>query len=529
MQMSAVRATAIHGDITGVRADALIVNLFEGVTHPGGATGAVDKALGGLITSLIAQGEIKGELGKTTTILCGTAAGRSNGGGGSGARAAAEASGLPVNKVVVVGLGPAGSFGLERVRKAAGSAWRAATATGKVKTVATILHGAGIGGLDAGDCGRAVAEGAALAAYTFQVFKSTPATANAEELVIVEHDRAKLPAIQSGVERGLLMAEATNFARDMVNAPANHMTPTHMATAAAAMAREVGLECTVLEKADMERLGMGVLLGVAQGSVQPPKLVVLRHKGTGKTPSLLALVGKGLTFDSGGISLKNRDSMEAMKDDMAGGAAVIAAMQAIAQLKSATDVVGIVPCTENLPSGSALKPSDVVRSMNGRTVEIISTDAEGRLILADAVAYAVSLGASTIVDVATLTGACGVALGAGLYSGMVSTCDRLVEAILAAGAAAGERYWRFPSDDEYKEALKSSVADLKNSGGRLGGTITGGLFIGEFAGSTCWAHLDIANTCFTDKEAFHQPKGATGVAVRTLAELALRRSASPGW
>ncbi len=513
--MSTIKVSAVHGDITTIEADAVIVNLFEGVTTPGGGTGAVDQALGGAISRLITQGEVKGELGKTATILCG------NAGGGSGS------GGLAAHKVIVVGLGPAGSFNLERVRKAAGSAWRAATASGKVKTVATILHGAGIGGLDPAQCARAVAEGSALAAYTFQAFKSKPSLSTAGELVIVERDRGKLASIQEGVARGLLMADATNFARDMVNTPANHMTPTHMAAAATTMAREVGLECTVLEKADMERLGMGVLLGVAQGSVQPPKLIVLRYKGSGSgdggNHGLLALVGKGLTFDSGGISLKNRDGMEAMKDDMAGGAAVIAAMKAIAQLKPAADVAGIVPCTENLPSGSALKPGDVVQAMNGKTVEIISTDAEGRLILADAVAYAVSLGASTIVDVATLTGACGVALGSGLYSGLISTCDSLVEAIHAAGVAAGEHYWRLPSDDEYKEQLKSPVADLKNTGGRLGGTITGGLFIGEFAGKTCWAHLDIANTCFAEKEAFHQPKGATGVAARTLAELAVRQ------
>ena len=505
--MSTIKVSAVHGDITSIKADAVIVNLFEGVTTPGGGTGAVDKALGGLISRLIAQGEIKGELGKTTMILAG---------GGSGPVA---------GKVIVVGLGSGGAFSLERVRKVAGSAWRAATSSGKVKTVATILHGAGIAGLDATECARAVAEGSALAAYSFQEFKSKPAATATAELVIVEHDKAKLSAVQAGIDRGLVMADATNLARDMVNTPANHMTPTHMAAAASAMAREAGLECTVLEKADMERLGMGALLGVAQGSLQPPKMIVLRYRGSGGRTGggLLALCGKGLTFDSGGISLKNRDGMEAMKDDMAGGAAVIAAMKAIAQLKPVADVVGIVPCTENLPSGSALKPGDVVRAMNGGTIEIISTDAEGRLILSDAVAYAASLGASTVVDVATLTGACGVALGAGLYSGLISTCDSLVEAIHRAGAAAGEHYWRLPSDDEYKEQLKSPVADLKNSGGRLGGVITGGLFIGEFAGTTCWANLDIANTCFAEKEAFHQPKGATGVAVRTLAELAVRQ------
>jgi leucyl aminopeptidase len=363
-----------------------------------------------------------------------------------------------------------------------------------------------------------VVEGSLLAGYRYQGFKSGSDATGIEVLRVCEYDRSRLGALEAGVERGRVLAEATNFARDLVNAPANHMTPTLLAQAALAMSAETGLECTVLERADMERLGMGCLLGVAQGSCQPPKLVVLRYRGAGDGP-LLALAGKGITFDSGGVSLKSAEGMQNMKDDMAGAAAVLGAMGAIARLRPALDVLAVVPATENLPSGSALKPGDVVRAMNGKTVEVISTDAEGRLILADAVAYAAEQGADFIVDVATLTGACGVALGP-FYSGVVSSDGQLASWIQQAADQSGERFWRLPADDDYRELYRSEVADLKNTGGRQGGAIVGGMFVGEFAGGVPWAHLDIAPTCLVDKVGPYQPKGATGVAVRTLAELA---------
>ena len=246
---------------------------------------------------------------------------------------------------------------------------------------------------------------------------------------------------------------------------------------------------------------------------------MLKHAGS--TPDdVLALVGKGLTFDSGGISLKPGEGMHLMKNDMSGGAAVLGAMQAIGRMKPERSVLGIVACSENLPSGTALKPGDVITAMNGKTIEILNTDAEGRLILADAVAYANSLGAKRIVDAATLTGACGVALGPNIYSAIVANDDGLVADIQRAAALTGERFWQMPGDDDYKELFKSTVADLQNTGGRLGGVMTGGLFIGEFSGGTPWAHLDIAPTAFSDKEKHYQGKGGTGVAVRTLAELA---------
>jgi len=499
MGIKAVDVRAAQEDITQVQADVIIVNLFEGVTEPGGATGAADRASGGLISRLITSQEVTGKFNETTVLY---------------------AIGVNAPKVVIVGLGKREGLDHERIRQAAGSAIRAAAGAGRAraKTVATVVHGAGLGGLDAGGCGQAVVEGFLLGAYQYQDFKGDK-NASIDQLIVVENDEAKLPLIEQGVMRGRVLAEATNHARDLVNAPANTMTPSDLAEVATSVARRGGLTIEVLDEDDMKRLGMGALLGVAQGSDEPPKLIVMKHTGR-EDADTLALVGKGITFDSGGISIKGREGMHYMKNDMAGAAAVIGAMEAIGRLKPGRNVVAIVPCTENLPSGSALKPGDVLRAMNGKTIEIISTDAEGRLVLADGVAYAASLGVSRIVDVATLTGACGVALGP-FRSGVVSSCDPLAQGIAGASARSGERFWRFPSDRDYLELLESDVADLKNSGGRLGGAIVGGLFIGEFAGDACWAHLDIANTCFSDKTRGYQPKGATGVAVRTLVELAL--------
>ncbi len=512
-----MKVRVVNQSITEVRAGAVIVNLFEGIALPGGATGAVDAASGGAISEAVRSGEFKGKLGDTLVLRC----------AGTGAA-----------KVIIVGLGPAAGFGYEEARRAAGSAIRQAAKI-SATTVATIIHGAGLGGLDREMCARVTVEGTLLGAYRYTGLKARPREQEPrpEEILIAERDASKIQSIERGVEAGVVMADAANFARDLVNCPANKMTPSIMAESAQAMAREESLECRVLERRDMEQLGMGALLGVAQGSAEPPKMIVLKYSagpaagsgtavgssegsGVGSGKPDLALCGKGLTFDSGGISLKNREGMEAMKDDMAGGAAVIAAMKAIARLKPDVNVLGIVPCTENLPSGTALKPGDVIAAMNGKTIEIISTDAEGRLILADAVAYAQSLGATRIVDVATLTGACVTALG-DVYSGIVSNSDALTAKLLAAATATGEHFWRFPTAQEYEEKYKSDVADLKNAGDRGAGAITGGLIIGEFCKGAEWAHLDIAGTAFTTSEKYYQPKGATGVAARTMAQLAV--------
>lgn len=490
----------VSGDITGLPLSAIIVNLFEGVKNPGGATAAVDKALGGLITQLIAEGEIKGKRNEITLIH-------------SMGKIAPE-------RVVVAGLGKEEEITLSVIRGVAAEACRFLRRVGATQ-VATIAHGAGVGGIDAEKSAQAVTEGAMLGLYTFRKHQTKEAEeGEIEQLLIVERDEEKLAALERGCAGGRIMAEATNLARDMANEPANYMTPTHMAEVAQRVADEWGFECRILEQADMERLGMGALLSVARGSRQPPKLILLSYKGGDPAKSPLGLVGKGITFDSGGISIKPSEGLGDMKGDMAGGAAVIAAMRAIGELRPKVNVTALVPATENLPDGAALKPGDIVQASNGKTIEVVTTDAEGRLILADALCYARKLGLSPVVDVATLTGACHIALG-DLCTGAFGNNQELVDRVIKAGEEAGEYIWQMPMYEEYKEQNKSDIADIKNSAGRWGGAITGAQFLAEFVEETPWVHLDIAGPSHAEKDRTYLVKGATGVAVRTLANLIL--------
>ena len=316
----------------------------------------------------------------------------------------------------------------------------------------------------------------------------------------------------------------------MANEPANCLTPAIMAENAQTAAQDASLECEVLERKQMEKLGMGALLGVAAGSTQPPKLIVLRYRGAPRHKATLGLLGKGITFDSGGISIKPSAGMQAMKRDMSGGATVISAMWAIGKLKPRINVTAVVPATENMPSGSATKPGDVVRAMDGKTIEVVNTDAEGRLILADAIAYARQQGLSPIVDVATLTGAMIVAIGKAA-TGCMSNNQELCQKVIAAGETAGEKFWQFPLYDEYKEHIKSDVADIKNVGRRgEGGAITAALFLADFVGDTPWIHLDMAGTDSVDRDKGAFVKGATGTPTRTLVNLVLTmaREKAPG-
>jgi leucyl aminopeptidase len=489
----------VSGDITQVAVDAILVNLFEGMDKPSGATGAVDQALGGAISQLIQEGEVKGKLGEVTLIH--------------------SLGKVPPKRVGVVGLGKKEAFNLDRARGCVADGLRALRRTG-VRRAATIPFGAGAGGIEPKRAAQAVAEGAILGLYTFTQHQTKPEERQTEELLLVERQEERLPELEEGVRVGRIMAEATNLARDLTNQPANVLTPSAMAEAARKVAEASGLGFRVLERAEMEVLGMGGILGVAQGSTQPPKFIILEYKGGPPEEPPLGLVGKAITFDSGGISIKPAEGMGEMKEDMAGGAAVIAAMGAIAQLKPAINVTALIPTTENLPSGSAMKPGDVIRILGQKTVEVISTDAEGRLILADALAYANKLGLKPLVDLATLTGACHVALG-DLYSGAFSNNPELLEKVVQAGKEAGERHWPMPTDEEYKEQNKSDMADIKNTGGRWGGAITAALFLQEFAGETPWAHLDIAGPSRAERDRGYQVKGATGVGVRTVVNLAL--------
>lgn len=490
------------GDITQAKADAIIVNLFEGVTTPGGGTGAVDKALGGAISQLIAQGDIRGKPGELTLIH--------------------TFGKIPAPRVVVAGLGKQKDFDIDAVRNLAANLARYVRKPG-IKDVATIAHGAGIAGLDPEACAQAIAEGGLLGEYRF--LKHKAADNDRQELAsftIVEHAAGQVEKMAAAVARGVIMAEATNLARDLANEPSNHLTPTDLAARATEVAQANGLECEVLERAQMEQKGMGSLLSVAKGSAQPPKLIRMGYRGRAGEGWDLALVGKGITFDTGGISIKPAANMEAMKADMTGAASVIAAMGAIAKLGPKLNVVGIAPCTENMPGGNATKPGDVVTAMNGRTIEIINTDAEGRLVLADALCWAKELGATHIVDVATLTGAVTTALGDVAY-GLMTNNDAFCGQFESAASAAGEKTWRLPMWKEYDELIKSDVADCKNSGtgNRGAGTIVGAKFLEPFVGDTPWIHLDIAGVDNMPADKGWVAKGASGYSVRAMVSLAV--------
>jgi leucyl aminopeptidase len=326
---------------------------------------------------------------------------------------------------------------------------------------------------------------------------------------------------QDVVERGRVLGECTNMARELSNEPGNVLTPRAFADRAAMLAKEAGLGVEVLDERQIADLKMGLLLGVARGSDQPPRVIVLRHEPkNARGGVVLGLVGKGITFDTGGISIKPSENMDKMKDDMSGGAAVISAMIALARLKAPIACIGVVPATENMPGGRAMKPGDILTSAEGKTVEVLNTDAEGRLILGDALWYARQMGVTHLVDVATLTGACVVALGK-TTSGLFGRPAGWVEHVRQASERAGDRSWPMPIFDDYKELLKSEIADFTNTGGRAGGAISAALFIKEFVGDLPWVHMDIAGTAWAEEAKPYQPKGATGVGVRTLAELAL--------
>jgi leucyl aminopeptidase len=489
---------AATGEISKIKAGAIVVNHFEGVKRPEGDTAAVDKALDGAISELIKQGDIKGKLNEITLLH---SMGR-----------------LPASRIVVTGLGKKKELNTNKVRGAVAETCRYLRGKG-VSSVATIVQGAGTNGIKNDDAVQAITEGALLGLYAFRrhITKKENNFGEIKEFTIVGREKRQ---IEKAIVRGKILAEAANWARDMVNEPSNFMTPSNMAEAARQLAKKYGLKVEVFEKEKMKELGMGGLLGVSQGSQQPPRFIILSYKGSDSDDIDIALVGKGITFDSGGIDIKPSDSMEDMKGDMAGGASVMAALMALAQLKPKINVTALVPATENMPSGTAMKPGDIITALNGKTIEVINTDAEGRLILSDALSYAKKLGAKAIVDVATLTGACHVALGS-VCSGAFTNNQELVDKIIAAGNETGELMWQLPMYDEYKEQLKSDVADIKNIGSRWGGAITGGKFLEEFIDKIPWVHLDIAGTYYTDKEKGYIIKGGTGVPVRTLVNLVL--------
>jgi leucyl aminopeptidase len=424
--------------------------------------------------------------------------------------------GLRAKRLLAAGAGKPDKFNPAEMRKTAGAALRHLKSKAITRT-ALFLDSA----FASSDYARAAAEGAVLAEFEPDRYKTDKKDSKVVESFTVVAG-AGGPDLDVAVERGRITAESQNFAREMANEPANRLTPTLLAERARRMADESGLECEVLDRDRMNQLGMGSLLGVAMGSAEPPALIVLRYcpsqPAHGSTH--LGLVGKGVTFDTGGISIKPADGMEKMKYDMAGGAAMIAAMRAIAQLKPPIPVTALVPAVENMPGSRAQRPGDIVTSLSGKTIEVINTDAEGRLILADAISYARRLGCTHLVDAATLTGAIVVALGH-INVGLFSNDDALRERVMQAARAEGEKMWHMPLEDDYKEYLKSAFADIPNVGGRWGGAVTAALFLREFADPTPWVHLDIAGTAWLDDAKPFLAKGPTGVPVRTLVHLAM--------
>ena len=471
----------LYQPLNEVEADALAVVLFE----DGEGIPAVTTWLDEMRTS----GEFVAKSGESATLH--------------------HPQGLKAKRLIAVGGGKKEKFTPASLRKAVGSVVRAAKQKG-VKKLAWILDG--------GDAAAAV-EGAILGNYEPNMNKPSSEAKPLESFSLVAP--TKSADLEAALQRGVILAESQNFARDLGNQPANLMTPTVIAKQAEQIAHDFRLDIEVLDRDRMKQLGMGSLLGVAQGSDEPPVLIVLKYVPANAKPGgdHLALIGKGVTFDSGGISIKPAQDMEKMKYDMCGAAAVLGAMRAIAQLKPAIPVTAFVPSVENMVSGRAQRPGDIVKSLSGKTIEVLNTDAEGRLILNDAITYAKRLGCTHLVDAATLTGAIVVALGH-VHTGAFTNNESMLARVLSAAKEEGENMWPMPLDDDYKELLKSAFADLANIGPRWGGAITAAWFLREFAEDTPWVHLDIAGTGWLDEAAPNLAKGPTGVCVRTFAQLA---------
>ena len=432
---------------------------------------------------------------------------------------------IPAKRVLLVGLGTRDTVTLERVRQAMGTAVKQARQV-KAKGVACIIPDVPktTGRLD--EVAQAMAEGAVLGDYRFTYYYTDHVEdrKTLQSYTLLAQTSADQPKVTAGAKRGHILGEATCFVRDLCNHPANIMKPSRVVAEAKAIAKESKIRLKVLDRQQMKKLGMGGLLGVAQGSIEPPHFIILEYSGGPKSQRPVVLVGKTVTFDSGGISLKPSENMDHMKADMTGGAEVLAAIRSASRLKLPMNVISLLPVTENMPGGRATKPGDVHTMLSGKTVEIQNTDAEGRLILADGLAYATRLKPACVIDIATLTGAAIVALGAHAI-GMLGNNDALKSAMRKAGNDSGERVWEMPLWDEYFEQLKSDVADMRNIGGRGGGMITAAMFLSKFVGDHPWVHLDIASTDWSAAERPCISKGPTGTGTRLLIQYLINRTA----
>jgi leucyl aminopeptidase len=483
--------------IQEIEVDALAVIAYDKESVAGGlGTGAaklVNELTGGWVGELYSSGEFTGKLLETAQLY--------------------RPPNMKTRRLFIIGGGLPEKSTPAEIRKISGTVLRHAKSKGSRNIVLAL------------DPNQATEEGivAAIEGAVLGDFEPDRYKTDRKDEKVVDQFGLALPAVDRNIEtghaRGRILAESQNYTRDLVSEPANRLTPLLLAEHAQRMAVEYGLECEVLSKEQMQQLGMGALLGVAQGSTQPPALIIVRYLPPAtETKAHIGLLGKGVTFDSGGISIKPSEGMEKMKYDMAGGAAVLGAMRAVAQLRPPVCVTAVIPAVENMPGGRAQRPGDIVTTLSGKTVEVLNTDAEGRLILADALTYAQRLGCTHLVDVATLTGAIVVALGH-VYIGVFGNDEQLTEKILAAAGAEGEKVWRMPLDDEYKEGLKSAFADIPNIANRWGGAITAAMFLKEFAGPTPWVHLDIAGTAWLEEAKPFMAKGPSGVTVRALARM----------
>jgi leucyl aminopeptidase len=467
--------------IEQIEIDALIVPVFEGVPDERFGSGP-----------LFSSGEVTGKAMEITL--------RHN------------APGTAAARIVLAGAGKRESFDPAAMRRLMGAVVRHLKSRAIRRAVLAASDGH-----NGPEFVSAAVEGAILGDFEPDRYKTRDEKKSMESFAVA----SSALGVGEAVERGRVLAEAQNFTRGLVNEPANKLPPSEIASEARKLAAEFKLECEVLDRPAMETLGMGSLLGVAQGSAEPPFLIVLQYKpAVASSKDHLGLVGKGVTFDTGGISIKPADGMEKMKYDMAGGAAMLGVMRAIAQLKPSIAVTALIPCVENMPGSRAQRPGDIVTAMNGKTIEVINTDAEGRLILADALVYAQRQGCTHLVDAATLTGAIVVALGH-LHVGLFANDDKMRDRVLAASKLEGERMWAMPMDEDYKEYLKTPFADVANVGGRWGGAVTAAIFLQEFSEKTPWVHLDIAGTAWLDEGKPFMAKGPTGLPVRTLVRLAM--------
>jgi len=490
------------GTIQELDVQALAVAVFKDEKADDGFLKELDGRCSGMIKSVVDGEELKGKEGETVFLHL---SGNDNG---------------KARRILLVGVGERSDYTRASVSEMAGTAVRSLRAK-SIKSIGLAPRFDG----DAEDTAAAAAEGSVIALFDPDKYRTVDKEERQIDRLAVFIDGADSSAIERGIRRGQIIGESVNFTRDMANEPGAYLTPTMMADRARDVANECGLSIDVLDEARMEQEGMGSLLSVSHGSDEPAKLIILKYNPADdhESDGLLSFVGKGITFDSGGISLKPGENMELMKYDMTGGATVIGAMRAFGKLKPSIPVLGVIPCAENLPSGKATKPGDVVRAMTGKTIEVINTDAEGRLILADAIAYAKKLGATRIVDMATLTGAVSIALG-DVNAAILGTDQELIDEVISAGKEVGEKFWQLPLDKEYSKQIKSDIADIKNVGGRKAGTITAAAFLKEFADGVAWAHLDIAGTAWGDEAKPFRSKGPTGIAVRTLIKIVERES-----